>query len=147
MGKRELVAKRPRKLASYAVAGNAAQVKFVLKGRRKGSPQMFCVESHAVFFQKQLLFILKGGGPVMLDLMGNIFLHRRAIGNAHREGAITGLPGEIFHADRLVNPARRGLFEVLDQGRQRMRGAHADQQMDMIGRAANGFGNAVGRAN
>jgi hypothetical protein len=89
MGKRQWVAKRLRILASYAVAGNAAQVKLVLGGRRKGSPQMLCVKFHPVFFQKQHLFILKGGCPVMLDLMGNLFFHRRAIGNAHRDGLET----------------------------------------------------------
>jgi hypothetical protein len=57
---------------------------------------MLCVKFHPVFFQKQHLFILKGGCPVMLDLIGNIFLHRRAVGNAHREGAATGLPGRSF---------------------------------------------------
>jgi hypothetical protein len=108
---------------------------------------MLCVKFHPVFFQKQHLFILKGGCPLMLDLMGNLFFHRWDIGNAHCERAITGLSGEIFHADRLVNPARRGLLEVLDQGRQRMRGAHASQKMDMIGRVTNGFGNTVRRAN
>jgi len=84
---------------------------------------------------------------MMLDLVGNLFLYRGAIGNADREGAITGLPGEVFHADRLMNPARGSLFEVLDQGRQRVRGTHTDQQMDVIGRAANGFGKTVRRAN
>ena len=117
------------------------------KGRRKPSPQIFFIVINLVFLEKRHIFLLKSFCPMMLGLVGNVFLDCVAIGNAHGKRAITRLPRKIFYADGFVNPPRRCLFDVLHKRRERMGRAQTHQQMNVIRRAAAGFGNAVRRAN
>ena len=127
------------------------------RSARARLPTLFSFKSHPfhdlssgrfnpVLLKKRHIFLLKCFGPVMFNLMRNVFLDRIAIGNAHSERAVARLPREIFHADGLVNPSRRSLFDVLHERCERMRRAQTDQQMHVIRRAADGFGNSVRRA-
>ena len=61
--------------------------------------------------------------------------------------AVARLPRENFHADGFVNPARGSLFDVLHERRQRVCRAQTDEQMNVVSRAADGFGNSVRHAN
>ena len=116
------------------------------KGWWKTSPQIFFVVFHPVPLEKRRIFLLKPFRPMMLGLVRNVFLDRVAIGNAHGERTITRLPREIFHADGFMNPARRSLFDVLHKRRERMGRSQTRQQMNVVRRAADGFGNPVRRA-
>ena len=111
------------------------------------SPQIFFIVGNVMLFKEGHVFLLKCFCPMMLRLVHNVFFDRLAIGHAHRECAVALLPREIFHADGFVNPARRSLFNVLHERRERMCRAQTDEQMNMIRRAADGFRNSIRRAN
>jgi len=69
MRKRGLVAKRPRKLASYEVAGNAAQVKFVLK---EGVTILRATRSLTTnWVQKLAFYLMKASGVSFLRIFPN----------------------------------------------------------------------------
>jgi len=100
-----------------------------------------------VLLEKSHVFLLKGFGSMMRNLMRDVFLDRPTIGYAHGEGAIPRLPREIFDADGFVNPTRGGLFDVLDEWGQGVGRSQTNQQMHMVSHPANGFGNALRRVN
>ena len=104
---------------------------------------MFFVVFHPVPLEKGHIFLLKRFGLMMRRLLGDVFLYRFTIGYTHGEGGISRLPTEILDADGLVNPPRGRLFDVLDERSQGISRPKADQQMNMIGDAADGFGNSV----
>src|SRR5579884_1483366 len=81
------------------------------------SPQVLFVILNLVLLQEHHVFLLKRFCPMMVRLIGDIFLHHIAIRHADRECRISWLPGEIFYANCLVNPARRGLLTILDKSR------------------------------
>ena len=60
---------------------------------------------------------------------------------------IARLPREIFYANGFVNPARRGLFDVLNKRRQRVRRAQTNQQVNVVSHTSDEFGNSVRGAN
>ncbi len=101
------------------------------------SPQIPIVVCHLVLLEKHEVFFLKRGFAVMLHLVGNIGFDCGAMRQTDCKGAISWLPGEIAHADAFVNPSRRTLFNVLNECGNGMSRAQANQQMNMIRRAAN----------
>ena len=106
-------------------------------------PEIFLIVFHPVFLEERHVFLLKSFDPMMQNLIRDVILNRLAIGHAHGEGSVSRLPTEIFYADRFVDPARGGLFYILDERSQRMRRPQTNQQMNMICHAADGFRNSI----
>ena len=83
---------------------------------------------------------------MMFFLIGNIlpyfFQHRCTYG----ERAIPILPFELLIADGFMNPGGRNSFYVAHYVRQSLSRAKSNQQMNVVGYAANGFGNSLQRA-
>ena len=100
-----------------------------------------------MFLEERDVFFLKRFRSVVLHLVGDVFLDGITIGHAHRKRAITLLPREIFRANGFVNPARRGLFDVLHEFRKRMSRTQAGKDMNMVRCATDGFRNSPCCAN
>ena len=74
---------------------------------------------------------------MMLLLVEDVGAHRLQLAGAHREGGIALLPlkGRISVLD---GPAGTRFLQFPDEIRKPVSGAQSDQQMDVIGHAANG---------
>ena len=80
---------------------------------------------------------------MMLFLVRNVLLNARPRRGAHRECGVTFLPSERLQADLLVDPHRRSFLQLAQDIRQTMSGFQADQQMDVIGYAADTLWNSA----
>ena len=78
----------------------------------------------------------------MLLLPRNVFAHRLTLRCAPVECAVALLPCERGLADFLMHPARRHRFHIAHHIRETSRGAQADEQMHMVGHAADGLRDA-----
>lgn len=79
---------------------------------------------------------------MMLFLPRNVISYGVEMRRAYGKGSIAFLPGEAFDADFFMNPSGRHGFCFPQQIGNPMSGFQTDQQMHMIGNAADFFGNA-----
>src|SRR5262245_4129117 len=79
--------------------------------------------------------------------MSDIPFHVITCGRAHREGRISFLPSERIEPNRFTNPRRRCFFQFAQHLRQTMRSFEPDEQMHMIGHAADSFRKPAKAAN
>lgn len=115
------------------------------KGRWRISPQITLIIFHSAFIQELPVFFLKCLLAVMLALICDIFSYTGAVRRAYGERSVSWLPLESFNSKFLVNPSGRSLLDVLNEGRKRPSGRQTDEQVDVVRRTADGFGNSVCR--
>ena len=80
---------------------------------------------------------------MVLRLLLDVLTNRFALGSAHRKCAVTFLPCETTHPNLIVHPTGRNRFWLAHDISQTVRRAKANQQMHMIGDAADAFGNSI----
>ncbi len=91
---------------------------------------------HSRLLQKLDELFAKRLHTMMLGLIRDVFLHLRSRCRTHRECSVAFLPGELSHADFLMQPDRRCFLQLPHEIRQTMRGLQSHQQMHMIGYSA-----------
>ena len=82
---------------------------------------------------------------MMRFLIRDVISHPIYFRKSDGKRTIAPLPREILDADGFVNPSGRGLFDVLNKCSERVRSLQANQQVNMVSRATDGFGNRVCR--
>ena len=80
---------------------------------------------------------------MVLVLLLDVATNGAALRRAHRKSPITFLPCKVTHPNLVVHPAGSNRFEFAEHISQAVRCAKANQQMHMIGDAADAFGNSV----
>lgn len=107
-----------------------------LKGRNMHAsiPHIPFIKRDTVFGQQSTVFVLKRHLAMMLRLMGNVGLQRRAMRGADGKDPVTALPMETRISSALgLQPLGRSRLDLLHQLRRRTGARVSDQQVDVVG--------------
>ncbi len=110
---------------------------------RAASPQIPLIIFHSAAFQKLHILLLKRALPVMLFLLGNVFPHHVPLRGTHGESSVSLLLGKPRITGFLMHPARGNGFHIAHDIREARRRPEADEEMDVVSNATDGFWHAL----
>ena len=109
----------------------------------RASIQIPILKLHPSLHQKLYQLLAKRLRAMMVPLVCDISPDTRSRRGAHRERAISLLPGKRTELDLLMHPHRRSLLELPHEIRETTRGLQSDEQMDMVRHAADALRKAA----
>ena len=108
-----------------------------------GSPEESFVVGGAAAVEEFEVFFLEGAVPVVFVLSGDVFFEGVAARRANGEGSVAFLPCEGGVTDVVMDPTGGDGLDIAYGVCEARGGAQADEEVDVIGDAADGLRDAV----